>query len=494
MKKLVSVLCILAFFTSLGINAKGKKIFPNIYFYGNVVKKVPEGHGILEINSKHKYNPDLFSIEGDFHNNQIKNPTIRSLDNVVLQLTGSIEYYYNKQRKVFTMILESGILKMRDRLSGEYFDFYYAGNPLTFSFPEFFLYQQYNPEIAQFEGIISRPQKLYFYDNQGGGTHNGYDVFTNFGYTINDVKKDSVRIDIAYINDNYFSCYDLGCTNNVFPICVELKDGAVLKFEYDNNYVKTTGPGASWAASDLNKKIHNKSLGNRQYCIYFPNEEYFRWTEDNSYCEFHLFKSKKVIDYRYDSEGEKGHISYPNGDSFEGTLGQKVSNGEYKLWGSSIIENIKDLRTNLDNIFPYDGSFHYADGKIEQYIKGKSQTQIAKEEAERQRQQAEKDSLKQVQKEQEKIQVHNALVKKYGEKFAKGIEQDQIMIGMTTAMLDEMSYVWRLYQDYGSKKVYVGSLNIWGEVFNAMVRVTGQRIRTPYVTVVNGKVTGVVYR
>ena len=173
-----------------------------------------------------------------------------------------------------------------------------------------------------------------------------------------------------------------------------------------------------------------------------------------------------------------------------------------KYSGDVITDFIEDYHVGLElykkmkaftksSIKYYKGTYTDTRGATTEYIDGETKANHdarlladakAKEEAEQEAKRKD---------EQARIAAHNELVRKYGKTFAEAIENDHIMVGMTTEMLNKMTLDWSLYYDGGSKKIYIGEQNMLADAF---IKTFGGRSKKAYVTVVNNKVQSIVYK
>ena len=208
--------------------------------------------------------------------------------------------------------------------------------------------------------------------------------------------------------------------------------------------------------------------------------------------EFRITDSEGNV-YKCKSSGSTGknalemNIYYADGSKYSGDVITDFIE-DYHV-GLELYKKMKAFTKS--SIKYYKGTYTDTRGATTEYIDGETKANHdarlladakAKEEAEQEAKRKD---------EQARIAAHNELVRKYGKTFAEAIENDHIMVGMTTEMLNKMTLDWSLYYDGGSKKIYIGEQNMLADAF---IKTFGGRSKKAYVTVVNNKVQSIVYK
>ena len=196
--------------------------------------------------------------------------------------------------------------------------------------------------------------------------------------------------------------------------------------------------------------------------------------------------SYKGKDFHFSDGTIKLNITYQDGSKFTGSVKANINDRHN---GMEMYQELKSCPAS--SVQFYTGTYTNPSGEATEYVGGLTKAEHdarvladakAKEEA---KQEAKRKD------EQARIAAHNELVRKYGKTFAEAIENDHIMVGMTTEMLNKMTLDWSLYYDGGSKKIYIGEQNMLADAF---IKTFGGRSKKAYVTVVNNKVQSIVYK
>lgn len=417
---------LVTFYMMLPTEVQAKKLFSNAEFSGTVKKKVPVGEGTLCLKYHFSNLASDFDLKitGLFSNDTIYRGSFMGIE-------GTFRYELEKSK-----------------------DAYWVGNDKREHYPIL--------TISVIDGTIDG-----YYNNRS------YDVKVINTQDIT-ISYNENRHSRQYGRDWQISLPALigkACTENGDSLYFEIKKSYKHYLELEAKWIKTVTP---------EYEIENN--GNEEYEYSFTNGD--RATLDKygkKNFKIHL-KDGATISFNINTKDFT--INYPN---------KEVYNGGFENIGYSFLEkkSIHDIRSYLNSLnseeFKYsNGTLEKSNGERIKYINGKSEQQI---EEERQAEERKRQREYQEQERKEKVAAaakHRDLARKYGERAAIAIENDEPYIGMSEAAFNEIDASYYVYEQTATGTVYAYKTHFVGNHYVQPGRIV------QYIVCEHGKIVKIV--